>query len=140
MVRLRLFVAWLMFAALPLQATASVALWLCHPVPASAAAGATAERHEGHPGAHGDHAAGLHGEATAGSHAAAGVPAAADDAIAPSGDGHRCASCAFCGHVLAQPAEPLSLATADSPQSPAQAPVGPVLTRGLPVPDKPPRA
>ncbi len=140
MARLRLFVAWLMFAALPLQATASAAMWLCQNLPATtAAAGAHSTGPAGHPPA--DHAGhGLGHDLGAGAHPASAHHGAPVDGDGASAEGHRCASCAFCGHVLAQPVEPAHLAPADSPQSPARAPVAAVATRGLPVPDKPPRA
>ncbi|MFD0667695.1 hypothetical protein ACT80S_08245 [Ramlibacter sp. MAHUQ-53] len=134
MSRFRRIVAWLIFVALPLQAMASVSMSLCGPLQGHSAA-------QGHgPGAAtadamaADHAIADH--AAAGHHGASshGDPASAAD------DGHRCASCAFCGHALAQPADAMLALPGAAPPAHASVPPARVASRGLPVPDKPPRA
>lgn len=143
MVRFRVLVAWLVFLALPLQAVAAVSMTLCGPG-APAAAQAASDPHGSHPaqashhGHHGHH--GDHGPSadTAGTGPVADLQDSGRHP--PTDDGHRCTTCAFCGHALVQPAEMQPLAAARLPSLPLIALSERVPSRGLPVPDKPPRA
>lgn len=127
---LRLFVAWLVVAALPLQGLAAASMLYCGQ--AAAAVAAVHEEHAGH---------GHHPQASAhGGHAADHADAAdhGDPDHKDSKD-HKCPICALC-QVAAIPESPPVLAWADSPSADLPQPGVPALTRAPPHPDKPPRA
>lgn len=133
---LRLVVAWLVMAALPLQGLAAASMLFCEQ-----AAHATVAQPSGH-----DHASHGHGhdEGTAQAEPPAKHGAQpADDAQGNAGaadDGHACPICASCCNLVALSETPiLSLALDAVEFQPVQGPVR-VLTRHAPTPDKPPRA
>lgn len=147
MPRLRLLLAWLLMAALPLQGMAAASMLFC----GSKVAGrmAQSESHHGHHAAggnaaseHGSHAHGghsSHAQSDATGHADAGM----DDV--PAGDegaaqGHSCPICASCSQAQAVGGfDPLPLASPAPATGPVQAAVR-VASRALTLPDKPPRA
>lgn len=116
--------ACLVLLALPLQGALAASMALCLPAVA------------------GEQQVAVHDDVQAGGHAhhhATHEAATGDAPAAPDAD-HQCGVCAFCGHALGLArAEPV-LAVAPAPQSPVAAPPTRLDTRGLPVPDKPPRA
>lgn len=143
MPRLRLLLAWLLMAALPLQGMAAASMLFC----GSKAAGqmAQSESHHGHhavAGEHGSHAHGgqsSHSQSDATGHADAGmdhVPAGDEGAA----QGHSCPICASCSQAQAVGGfDPLPLASPAPATGPVQAAVR-VASRALTLPDKPPRA
>jgi hypothetical protein len=141
----RIFVAWLIFAALPLQGFAAASMVLCEH--SGGAAVAANERHTMH--AHEDHRADEpvhHAEPAApdAHHAQLELgidPASTAQSPHDHSDAcqHACSVCASC-HVMGldrsnEPAAAPELVSAVLPQS-----VQPLLTRAPPRPDKPPRA
>ena len=135
----RLFVAWLIVAALPLQGIASASMLLCGQPPAAEAAvhedAAAHADHHGH--AHASHA--LPDEADA----QPALAAAADESQASASHdhhGHSCSICASCCHVLAMTETVAPLVPSELPSAALAQPSAPVTTRASPLPDKPPRA
>lgn len=141
---LRLVIAWLVMAALPLQGIAAASMLFC-----DQAAHSTASQPSGH-----DHAALGHGEAhDHASHAHPGDDAAQADpklsqqqddttqaGLGMVDDGHACPICASCCNLVALSEMPtLSLDGAAPMSAPLQGPAR-VFTRHAPIPDKPPRA
>jgi hypothetical protein len=133
MSRIRLILAWLVMAALPLQGFAAASMLFCGGGPAARAS--QAHGHASHPG-HGDHA----------HHAAAPSDSGHDHAAhadAKAGDdkqGHACAVCASCCQVVAVNSfEPSPQVTAPPGAQPPHPHVR-VATRTATLPDKPPRA
>lgn len=120
MMRLRLLLAWLLLAAVPLQGFAGASMLFCGGVPSHHAQSASAHDHAGHDAA--THAQQDEGDAKQ-------LPSAL----------HTCAICATCCHgaALTQAAPVVQLPPAPSPV--LHGPV--VLIRSQPaqVPDKPPR-
>lgn len=142
---LRLVIAWLLMAALPLQGMAAASMLFCDQA-AHATAGEAAHERAGHQHAraaassdgHDHHAVSGHHEhsdavATAGNHV--------DSAKAGKAAGdHACPICASCCNVVAISETPMLNLEAARPAPPAlQGPVR-VLTRDAPAPEKPPRA
>lgn len=138
---LRLIVAWLLMAALPMQGFAAATMQFC-----DQAAHSTAQQRPSHDHASPDHAAHGHGSHHAvADQAGAGVdldqgghdgPATAS---APS-DGHACPICASCCNLVALSDAPsLRLDEARPLPPPLQGPTR-VTSREAPAPDKPPRA
>ncbi len=134
---LRLIVAWLVMAAVPLQGLAAASMLFCDQ--GAVAAAAVHQEHAGH-----DH------------HHAYGHEAGADSAWqahdsaqqahgskAPSGEqadaDHACPICASCCQVVALSEAPSISAPADSPSAHLPQPRVPALTRASPRHDKPPR-
>ena len=120
MPRLRMLIAWLVLAALPLQGFAAASMLFCGaPTP-------IAQRHE----AHGDHAQHQHAAQHEG-----------HQQVKNSGDaGHSCAVCAACCHLAAFTAvQALPLAAVAHGDVPPQ-PAARLATRAIPLPDRPPRA
>lgn len=126
---LRLLVAWLVLAALPLQGLAASSMLLC-----GQAAAAPAAVHEGH-AAHGQ--GHDHHQAAAAHDGHEADPAAAAD---HGGADHKCPICGGLCHVLALPESTAVLASTDAPSAGLPQPGVPALTRVPPRPDKPPRA
>lgn len=125
MTRLRMFLAWILLAALPLQGYAAAAMLYCGP---AAAAVMAAESHAAGHGAH--------------SHAAHESNDSNDshDEAAPLDAVHACSVCAACGHSVALAGTAHRIASPVVPQlSDTRAPYA-FPTRPAPVPDKPPRA
>ncbi len=143
MVRLRWFLACLVLLALPLQGALAASMRLClpagEPVAVSAGPGHAADPAAGHHHHAAADAAGM-GHAPGGSgdtaDAHAGLPDVPDGADLQ----HTCDLCAACGHAAALPAVTTPVAASTGVVAhPALAPAR-IDTRGLPVPDKPPRA
>ncbi len=125
MIRVRLFLAWLLLAALPLQGLAAASMALCqqgHDAVASAPAA-------GHHGAAHDH----DGAAAADSH---DHQDQANDADAD----HRCMVCGTACHAVAIASEPVHWLPAPAPRAPLDEAFVRIASRPAPVPDKPPRA
>lgn len=138
MVRLRILLAWLLMAALPVQGFAAVSMLLCDSAGAShqhVAASAPAHEHMAHDGAHGDHADGHH-------HAQADPQAqpASSDPASGNDTGHRCATCGNSCHGVAIASAPVALKLSSAAPPETAEPVAPLTSRHTPVPDKPPRA
>ncbi len=136
MQRLRLFLACLVLLALPLQGALAASMRLCLPAgqPATASAGHHADHHAAHH-AHSAPATASQAQGPAAELADGGLAAAAESDLH-----HTCDICAACGHAAALPAATARVASPSGVQAhPALAPAR-IDTRGLPVPDKPPRA
>lgn len=128
---LRLFVAWLMMAALPLQGFAAASMVFCsehHAAATSPAEGyATSGEH--------DHACHSHG-----------VKAQADNAVDESAEAelpdatHKCGICASCCHSLAIAQNVRWSAFSPVPQAESAEPFLLIRTTPATVLDKPPRA
>jgi hypothetical protein len=149
MSRFRLFLAWLVMAALPLQGFAAASMLSCGMAQASkvSQAGAldghahpAAEASAGHDGhamrAHATHAPASHD----GTHSGAG-PGAGHGVHGDHGkSAHSCPVCASCCQVAAVSGfQPLPMADPVPDAEPPQ-PVVRMATRTTTVPDKPPRA
>lgn len=125
---LRLVVAWLVMAALPMQGIAAASMLFC-----DQAAHSTAQQQASH-----DHASHDHGHDQ--DHAAHGHDGDDGAQASPLGDDHACPICASCCNLLALSDAPtLSLDSARPAPPPLQGPAR-VATREAPAPDKPPRA
>ena len=134
---LRIFLAWLVLAALPLQGFAAATMLFCGQVRSP-----SGQSVSGHPHAVAEatgHDHGVHDHGAANPHASDGDEGgpAQDD---PADAGHACAVCAACSNVVAlvdyQPPLPVTASPgADLPQ-----PAVRILARASPRPDKPPRA
>lgn len=137
MSRFRLFLAWLLLAALPLQGWAAASMLYCAPaqrtaVHAKAQGPVTASPQDMHAG-HDDMGSVQHAQHHAEDSASGDTVAAAD------GAGHTCGVCAACCHGVAL-AQTQHWATALPPPAAHIAePLVAVLARPSPVPDKPPR-
>jgi hypothetical protein len=120
--RLRVLLAWLMLAAIPLQGFAAASMLFCtaatHDVQASATLGDPAHASHVHAGAAG---------------AKAQVTSISDGA-------HPCSLCASCCHSVAITEVPSIVALVSAPQAETVDSFVPMLSRPSPVPDKPPRA
>jgi hypothetical protein len=132
---LRLVIACLVMAALPLQGIAAASMLFCEQ-----AAHATVSQPSGHD--HASHGHGDDGSAKAEQFAKQGVQQT-DSSQAKSGladDGHACPICASCCNLVALTEAPILSFAGDSPTAePLQGPAR-VFTRHAPAPDKPPRA
>lgn len=159
MLRLRLFLAWLLLVAVPLQGFAAASALLCGPGERARMAAQASAGHGGPMGhatidarhAHEDHAQSSH---AGGPHAhfaqadAAGAPhamhhpgAGHDEASAPSADDkHSCLACAASCHAVALTGDPDPVALPVPPNAPSAEPFVHFDSRPPPVPDKPPRA
>jgi hypothetical protein len=138
MLRLRLILAWLVMAALPLQGWAAASMLFCGPasqaaVHSKAHAAKADEGHQGlHAGHHDMHAAHTQHQADSGG-AEDGAPPVADS-------GHTCSVCAACSHGIALAQTPRWPTVSPPPAADIAEPLAAVLARPSPVPDKPPRA
>ena len=139
----RIFVAWLIVAALPLQGFAAASMLLCSQP--AAVVHEDASEHGHHAGHAHDHGADMTAVGDAGpdaslaaqpheAHAAASTAATADD------PGHSCSICASCCHVMGFAETVGPLLPAAAPSAALGHPGAPVTTRASPLPDKPPRA
>jgi len=144
MMRIRLFLACLLLVALPLQGALAASMRLCMPeAGTTAASGGQAIPHTlraGHDpaaAAHAAHADGVHGNRAT---AAGDDAASASASTTPADIQHRCDICAACAHAAALSSTPAPVAMPALSQSPAALPPARIDMRGLPVPDKPPRA
>jgi hypothetical protein len=127
MSRIRLLLAWLVLAAIPLQGFAAASMLFC----------GSGQRQQSqvqvHASAGHDHAAHGHGPA-------AKVGQAADSATQLPDSSHQCGVCASCCHSAAITETPRAIALAPPPQSRAAEPFVLIHPRPSTVPDKPPRA
>ena len=133
MVKLRLFVAWLLLAAIPLQGFAAVSMLLCegNAVHATVDASASSMR-AGHAMENDDHAIYAHAEGGDVSHQGDGhgdLP----------GSAHKCGVCASCCHGAAITGSTPVLALAPVPQADLSEPFVQVYAVSVQVPLKPPR-
>lgn len=120
MLRLRVLLFWLLVLAVPLQGFAATTRLLCE-------------------GAHHSHATGAQGTHGHGHHAEAAAASADAAPSTPDGGAHQCGLCAACCHAIAI-GDAYQLVFA-SPPPQASAPEGSaaVPTRGVRLPEKPPR-
>ena len=140
MLRLRLLLAWLLMAAIPMQGFAAASMLFCGMGTAHVqaqvgdASPASSHQHSMQEPAH--HAHSAHSHADTGSHgnttlgAKQGVPDA----------GHKCSICAACCNSVAIVGLELVIASVPAPQAELAEPIVLILARATPVPDKPPRA
>lgn len=134
MTRLRVFLAWILLAALPFQGYAAAAMSYC---------GASTTQTEAVSMPH-QHAGDTHDSASAKDsaqqhlHVSNATGANADDAF--SDTGHKCSLCAACGHSVAIAETPHAIAVHALPQPVRSEDFGVFPTRPAHVPDKPPRA
>ena len=133
MLRIRLILAWLLLAALPLQGWAAATMLFCGPAPRAAVVAK----------AHSPEAAANHHQM----HGPHDVPAAhaqhhdAADGAQPVADGsHTCGVCAACCHGVALAQTQPWPSVSPAPEAGHGEPLLAVLARPSPVPDKPPRA
>ena len=128
MSRFRLFIAWLIMAAIPLQGMAAASMLFCgmdaHHGPAQVGVQAEAGHH--------DHAQHGHADVTQAKKAGA-------DKKAPDGS-HKCPVCASCCYSAAIAEFPPLAVFAPVPQAESAEPLVLIHARPSPVPDKPPRA
>lgn len=148
MAPLRLFIAWLLLLALPLQGVAAATVLQCGPAQralATVAGQEVAALHEsGHAVRHG-HAGGPsapshHAQADHDAHAMNATSAADHGAPGEAADGHGCFACAAACHAPALAGDPPRIDLPPAPQRHADAPFQGFESRPPPVPDKPPRA
>lgn len=136
---IRLVVAWLLIAALPLHGFAASTMLLCVPVAASAGAAHGEHAAHGHHHAYGDaERASAQPSSDSAQQAHSAVPGT--DKVAKADKGHACGSCSSCCHVLALTHSPSPMPSADSPSAELPQSHVRVSTRASPRPDKPPRA
>jgi hypothetical protein len=143
---LRLVIAWLVMAALPLQGIAAASMLFC----GGAAHSASAAPHGHDHAAHSGHGALPVAATDAGQAEPVGLAASLDHShhVAEGGtapgasadDAHACPICASCCNLVALSGTPAPALVDDAPA--AHTLDGPlrVLTRHTPTPDKPPRA
>lgn len=124
MPRLRLLLAWLLMAALPLQGFAGAAMLLCGDVPVHHAAATVAMDQAGH-----DHSA----------HTQPDAQDQADAKQLPSAL-HACAICAACCHAVAITLAEPAVLLPPAPSPLLQGALVPMHSQPARVPDKPPRA
>lgn len=138
MSRIRLLLAWLVMAAIPLQGLAAASMLYCGMGPshtASAAAGTQAHHSSGAPTISGhDHAAQLPMAPSEVSPTGHDVTSKLPDAT------HKCGVCASCCHSVAIAELPQLAVFAPVPQLELAEPLVLIHARPSPVPDKPPRA
>lgn len=133
----RLVIAWLVMAALPLQGLAAASMLFCEQATHSTAVQPASHGHGSHADAGHDHAKHSH---DADEHGSAGdhTVVSADDASAL--DGHSCSVCAACCNLVALAEMPGFSLDADPPAAqPLEIPSR-VSSRETSLPDKPPRA
>ena len=147
---LRLVVAWLVMAALPLQGIAAASMLFCGPATHSTVTQHPGHDHAGHDHASHDHASHDHashghgGGSDLGAAHAEGTPdqqtAAGQGGAAQVDDGHGCPVCSSCCNLVAFSVTPTLALDGDSPSARPHHGPSRVLTRDSPAPDKPPRA
>jgi hypothetical protein len=137
MSRFRLFLAWLIVAAVPLQGLAAASMVFCGPnhgpAPMAAAQG---ERHvhDGAAAVQHDHSKHVDGGEVQASKAGDGAGKKSPGAA------NKCAVCASCCNIVAITEFPQLVAFAPAPQAGLAEPFVLIHTRPSQVPDKPPRA
>jgi len=132
---LRLVIAWLVMAALPLQGLAAASMLFCGQAAHSTVSDQAAHDHAAHGHDGGSHHHSSAADAGAGEQHAAGDPGDAGT----TDEGHSCPICAAC-NLVALSESPAALVGGDSPASPPSQGPSRVITREAPAPDKPPRA
>ncbi len=131
MSRIRLLLAWLVLAAIPLQGFAAASMLFC----GMGSGHQPAPQVQAQAGEHHDHASHGHG------HVVAEKAAQPADGQAQLPDAsHKCGVCAACSHSVAITQTPRVLALAPPPQAQASEPFVLIHPRPSTVPDKPPRA
>ena len=139
MLRLRVLLAWLLLAAIPMQGFAAASMLFCgmgtaHVRAQVADMSPALHQHSIQEPAH--HAHSSHSHADTGSHgtttpgAKQGVPDA----------GHKCSICAACCNSVAIVGLEFVIASVPASQAELAEPIVLILARATPVPDKPPRA
>lgn len=129
---LRLFVAWIVMAALPLQGLAAASMLFCGAAPA--ASSAQADHHGADAGHHGHAAVPAHDHAAGDHHGTSGGDQDAAEA------GHSCPICASCCQLVVLGSFGALPQLSSAPAVEPSAPPARVSTRAASVPDKPPRA
>ncbi len=152
--RLRLFITWLLLAALPWQGAVAASMVMCQPTTPAAfvahdaqAAASVQAVHVGHTGhtasaAHAAHEGHAHDHGQSAVAFAAGhddVLAAAVHDLQPD-TSHHCAVCSVCGLVLALTATAVTFDSRPVPQGLATRVLVRLASHVAPLPDKPPRA
>jgi hypothetical protein len=142
MLRLRLLLAWLLMAALPLQGFAAASMLFCGvergAVSQAAGDGHASHQHGDAPTSAHDHAA--HGHGSQDHHAKADTGSGSAPQADQDPQGHGCPVCASCCQVVGIGGfEPFPQTSAPPGVEPSS-PVVRVATRTTTVPDKPPRA
>ena len=149
MSRLRLLLAWLIMAAIPLQGLAAASMLFCgtgaHHAPAQQAVAVKQMKAMQAT----DEATGAHDHSKH-SHAAAEQPEKSVDTSSITSNtstspqlpdaSHKCGVCASCCHSLAIAEFPQLVAFAPAPQADLAEPLVLIQAHATPVPDKPPRA
>jgi hypothetical protein len=129
MSRLRLLLFWLLVLAVPLQGFAATSKLLC------GSAGAL-QAGAGHVQAQGEDGHHVHADVQT----PAQFAVAADAASAlPDSTAHQCGLCAACCHAVASGYEYQLVFAAPAPQADLPEPGARITTRGLRLPEKPPR-
>lgn len=137
----RLVIAWLVMAALPLQGFAAASMLFCEQATHSTAGAQVPHDHPAH-----EHAAGAQAAHDRASHAhdVAGKLIQQDDGAqadhAQAKGGHACPICASCCNLVALFETPILTSGDASPMAPPLQGPSRVVTRDAPAPDKPPRA
>ncbi|WBY01345.1 hypothetical protein PE066_18055 [Ramlibacter tataouinensis] len=135
---IRILLAWLLLAALPLQGFAAATTLLCGPAHHGAASAAAAGPADRQPAAvEGDGHRHAHASAAGAHHGAAGTDAAP---LASNGTGHSCNLCSAACHGLGIASQPSQVAPTGAPHVPLTEAFQRLASRPAPVPDKPPRA
>jgi len=140
MTRIRVFLLWLLLAALPIQGMAAASMLLCGPAGTGAAQASQTDHHHEATAQAGTPPPHHHQPSIDASEAAtAQLPAASDSSVA--GAAHTCVACATCCHAVAVLSQFASL-PAHGPLPRAELPGTWVRVHAAPqpVPDKPPRA
>lgn len=135
MSRIRLILAWLLMAAVPLQGWAAATMLFCGPMQPAVHAHAheaTAQAH--HHAVDADHHQGTHAAPDAHDDGAPGHSQATGD------ESHTCSACAACSHGTALAQSQLPAAVFDLPRAELAEPLVAIAALPTPVPDKPPRA
>jgi hypothetical protein len=144
MLRLRLFLLWLVMAALPLQGWAAATMLYCGPAQKSAAhANVHAQQAASHHHEMQDQMLGEHHDvhaALAQHHVDADDAAGSEGAQPVADTPHTCGVCATCCHGVALAQTPQWPSITAAPGADLVEPLLFVLARPSPVPDKPPRA
>ena len=140
MPRFRLFLVWLLMAALPLQGWAAASMLYCGPAQREAAhAQANAPAHDSHHVMHEQMHSAHHG-VDSDDHAQFDTGALPpQDTGATDGASHTCGVCAACCHGLALAPTQHWDGLLPAPHANLAQPVALVLAGGSSVPDKPPR-
>jgi len=141
MSRFRLFLAWLIVAAIPLQGLAAASMLFCGPGPHHPAAQVAAAQHEKLMGAADAQSTHDHAKHSHAADLQVKAKSAGDDVGKKLPDvTHKCAVCASCCSIVAITEFPPLVAFAPVPQADLAEPFVLIHARPSSVPDKPPRA